>query len=101
METKLTVADDATIKQVADQCRVVAHLAKCLSEIHDDYAKIFASGDAGPVTISSIVGERTARLMETLGDILNGMDAVTEEDDWTAPIFEEAQRRWPLPEEPR
>jgi len=23
------------------------------------------------------------------------MDAVTEEDDWLKPVFEEAQRRWP------
>jgi hypothetical protein len=34
--------------------------------------------------------------METLGDILNGMNAVDEKEDaWLDPIFREAQRLWP------
>jgi TRAP-type uncharacterized transport system substrate-binding protein len=82
------------MKQISDQCRVVAHMARALAEIHDDYATIFVSGDKGPEDIADLVGKRTASLMETLGDILNGMDAVTEEDEWTHPIFREANRLW-------
>lgn len=79
--------------QVAAQCDAVCHLAKALAEVHNDYAEMFRKGHA-EVLIDQ-VGERTARIMETLGDILNGMDAVSEEDERLNPIFEEAQRLWP------
>lgn len=85
--------DDAKMKQVADQCRAVRHMAEALAKLHDDYAIMFDSGAAE--NLVDQVGKRTAGLMETLGDILNGMDAVTEEDDWITPIMHEAQRRWP------
>lgn len=85
--------DDAKRAQVAAQCKVVAHLATALAEMHEDYAAMFQGGRAGSAI--DMVGERTAKLMETLGDILNGMDAASEEDEWTHPIFAEAQRLWP------
>ena len=44
--------------------------------------------------IVHIVGPRIAALMETLGDIINGLDAAMEEDDWTRPIFEKARKFW-------
>lgn len=87
--------DAETLKQIARQCKVVAHLATTLAAIHRDYEKIFEDGGKGPEHIADIVGSRTAHLMETLGDILSGMDAVTEDDEWTDPIFREAQKRWP------
>lgn len=84
------------MKQIADQCRVVAHLADALAGIHRDYEWMYSEPVSGGATdIAELVGERTARLMETLGDILNGMDAVTDDDDWTHPIFAEAHRLWP------
>jgi hypothetical protein len=83
------------LKQIAAQCKVIVHLCKALAEVHADYAIMFDAGGKGPENIAELVGERTARLMEDLGDILNGMDAVTEDDDWTDPIFAEAQRLWP------
>lgn len=83
------------MKQIADQCRVVSHLAKALAEVHSDYERIFTAGGKGPEDIADIVGTRTANLMEQLGDILNGMDAVTEDDGWTAPIFAKAHELWP------
>lgn len=84
--------DDATRKQVADQCRAVAHMAKVIAQVHADYAKMFDAGCAD--AIHEIVGRRTAEFLEELGDMLNGMDAVTEEDEWVNPIIREAQRRW-------
>jgi hypothetical protein len=86
---------DEKRQQVADQCRVVAHLAKAIWEVHSDNARLFASDAKGPDVIVDIVGNRTARLMELLGDILNGMDAVEEEDEWTYPIFEMAHQLFP------
>ena len=47
-------------------------------------------------TLVEQAGERTAAFMETLGDMLNGMDAASDEDEWTVPIFAEAQRIWPV-----
>lgn len=84
-------------RQVADQCRVVAKLAENIAQIYRDYAKMFDAGVA--VELLGQVGERTASQMETLGDILNGMDAVSEEDTWMVPIFETAQRLWPNPQQ--
>lgn len=79
-------------KQVADQCRVIAHAARVIADIHADKAEIV--GRASPSMVE-FMGRETAQLMELLGDILNGMDAVLDEDAWVNPIFAEAQRRWP------
>jgi hypothetical protein len=85
--------DETTRKQVAAQCRAVAHMADALALVHKDKAQMIGAGSYGP---TELVGRHTARLMETLGDILNGMDAVDEtEDAWLDPVFKEAQRRWP------
>jgi hypothetical protein len=85
--------DTATLAQVSKQCSAVRHLAAVIAAVYGDHARMFADG-AGE-QIAERVGRRTAALMETLGDILNGMDAVTTDDDWLTPIFEEAHRRWP------
>lgn len=88
---------DEKRKQVADQCRVVAHLARALATVNEDYAETYAQGPSGMDELLDGVGNRTARHMNLLGDILNGMDAVTEEDEWTDPIFHEARRMFPQP----
>jgi hypothetical protein len=84
-------------KQVMMQCRVVAHLAEALRQVHDDYGRMFECAKPGDTALGLLdqVGQRTARWMETLGDMLNGIDAVEEEDAWVDPIFEEAHRLWP------
>jgi hypothetical protein len=87
--------DDATLEQVSKQCRAVAALARNLAEVHEDYAGLFGPGS--PSTIADMVGRRTAAFMETLGDMLNGMDAVDENHAWMTPVFAEAHRRWPVP----
>lgn len=86
---------DEKRQQVADQCRAVAHLAKAIWEVYSDKAKIFASDDKGPDKLVDLVGKWSAGHMERLGDILNGMDAVEEGDDWMIPIFEKAHRLFP------
>ncbi len=91
-------ADDMALrKQVAAQCRVVALLAAQIAKVHSDFAEMLASDAPNPALdeLAASNGPRSATLMEALGDALNGMDAVLPEDDWTAPIFAEAQRRWP------
>jgi hypothetical protein len=85
---------DALRKQVSDQCRVVAHLAKAIHDLHSDYADIVLAYEKD--SMLEMVGKRTAAWMEELGDMLNAVDAVTEEDEWTTPIFHEAHRRWPV-----
>lgn len=86
--------DANRMRQVQDQCKAVAHMARALAEIHDARVELFASSDVTMGLVESI-GRRTADLMEVLGDILNGMDAASEEDEWIHPIMKEAQRIWP------
>ncbi len=88
---------DEKRKQVAEQCRVVAHLAKAIYEVYNDKAKLFASDAKGPDELVDLVGNWSAGHMEALGDILNGMDAVEDGDEWTYPIFRKAQELWPQP----
>lgn len=87
------MTDAQKAKQVSDQCRVVVHLAKALIEVYSDYARMFGERPPNDTTnsIAEPIGRRSASIMETLGDFLNG------EDEWTAPIFKEAHRLWPSP----
>jgi hypothetical protein len=69
-------------------------MAQAIADVHREKAELIASVDYAPVDLA---GKMSASLMETLGDVLNGMDAVSEEDEWLTPVFKEAQRRWPSP----
>ena len=71
-------------KIAADQCRVVAHFARAIAEVFEDKAAM-ADERAGSTLHSEWV-RQSDDLIETLGNILNGMDAVTDEDEWTFPI---------------
>ena len=79
--------------QVAAQCRAIVHLATQIALVHSDKAAMFAAGYQD--SLIEFCGDETASLMETLGNILNGMDAVSDEDKWMGPIFEEAHQLWP------
>lgn len=83
---------DEKCKQVADQCRVVAHLAKAIHEVYSDKARMFASNARGPDDIVDVVGNWSARHMEALGNILNGMDAAHMDDP--KPIIVACQCGW-------
>jgi len=81
-------------EQVAAQCNVVAALCERLAGVSRDYAALIERNSL--TDLLDMIGERTSAQMEMLGDELNGMDAVSaEEDDWMTPIFEEAHRLWP------
>lgn len=82
-----------TVAQVVAQYRVVAHMARALAQVHEDIAGLMEAG--GGLSLTEMWGERSASIMDTLGNILNGMDAVSEDDEWVNPIFAEAHRRWP------
>ncbi|GEC56757.1 hypothetical protein [Bradyrhizobium phage ppBeUSDA76-2] len=85
-------------KQAADQCRVVAHLATAIAQIHSDKGRWLSAPRIGESdSYIELVGKRSAELMETLGNILNGMDGVEDEDEWVNPIFDRAKEVWPIP----
>lgn len=93
----MSVTDSAKRNQVADQCRAVAHMADALSDIYTCNEKMIRAEMMDELI--SEIGFRSAALMEELGDILNGMDAVTEEDDWVNPIFEKSKELYPPKEQ--
>lgn len=86
---------DEKREQVAKQCEAVAHMATALARVRTDYAKLLRAGQMD--NLIEMIGPATARQMETLGNILNGMDAVDpKEDAWLGPVFAGAQRFWPV-----
>lgn len=88
------MTDEEKSNQVAMQCRAVAHMATALADVYTDYAAMFQSGQMG--ILVEQVGRRTSDLMETLGNVLNGMDANDEErDGWLNQVFEQANVIWP------
>lgn len=88
----MTKAAGASQKQVVLQYRAVAHLANAIARVHTEIAATIKSSPE----LLDLRGKRSAHLMEILGDILNGMDAVDPaEDAWMDPIFKEAHRLWP------
>jgi len=76
-------------QQIVDQCRAIAHIAVQIANIHAELATIYEKNI--PENILMVVGKRTAGLMEQLGDIMNGMDAVDTDDAWLDPIFDRSQ----------
>lgn len=78
-------------QRVSDQCRAVAHLARTISDVHTDLAKLHAAH--GALDHMEFVGRLTAERMEDLGNMANGMDIVQEEDEWLTPIFNRAHEQ--------
>ena len=69
-----------TREQVVAQYRVIAHLARQIAIVHEQMAETYGHPQV-PMEAGflDMLGNDTARRMETLGDMLNGMDAVDEE----------------------
>ena len=77
-------------EQVAAQYRVVAHMAEALADIHIQTIPLIEGGSLG-VSLN-IQAERSAKLIEVLGNILNSMDAIIpEQDAWMYPIIESSR----------
>jgi hypothetical protein len=84
---------EAHREQIVLQLKAVAHMAKALSVVSDDFATALSNKDMPPFDFT---GRRTAYQMAVLGDILNDMDANDEDEDaWLGPVFEGAHRLWP------
>lgn len=83
-------------KQVALQCKAVVHMAEAIAEVYRMKQNRHEAGGKAADDLADLVGRWSAETMETLGDILNGMDAVDDSvDGWIEPVIREAQRRWP------
>lgn len=85
--------------QVLNQCKVVVALAEIIAGIRKNYVVLLEDPDC--ILPLDIIGKMTAVQMERLGDIINGMDAATEEDGWMAPVFKMAQKLWPVEPNPQ
>jgi hypothetical protein len=95
MGGELTSADlEAKRAQVSAQYRAVAYLAQIITEVHLDQVDITAAGKVDKLL--TMRGVRSHRLMNELGDILNGLDGVEDDDDWVAEVFDTARAMFPL-----
>lgn len=79
-------------EQVQRQYQAVARLARSLADVHEEIGPAIPHMNSGVV---ELMGKRSACIMETLGDILNGMDAATEDDADMDSIFDAARQMFP------
>jgi hypothetical protein len=86
---KLASISDADLKeQTANQYKAVIHMATSLKTVHEQTLTAFPVQSRGVMELQCV---RSAEIMEMLGDLLNAMDAVDEDEDaWMDPIFEKA-----------
>lgn len=82
-------------KQVVQQYQVVAELGEIIASLAKDHIRLLEADLDLDDGLLDVKGNITAAWMEQLGDILNGADAVTDEDKWMEPIFEKAQEMFP------
>lgn len=80
-------------KQVSDQYRAVAHMAKAIALVHDELAPAIADGHMDKLL--DMIGSRSAEFLQLLGDIMNVMDIVEDGDSWIDPIIAAAEERFP------
>lgn len=82
--------DEEKRMQVILQCQAVEHLANVLIEIHSDKKEMLLRGHLSDMIDST--GKHSLYVMETLGDILNGVDAVDRSKDaWMDPVFDKGR----------
>lgn len=87
-------SDITKAEQVRRQYEAVAQLAKTLAMVHEQSA--FMAKDGADDGLLDIMGRQSAYAMEALGDILNGMDAASEEDAALGDVFDVAHTMFPL-----
>lgn len=89
-KTVVELSDTDLLAQVQQQYRAVAHLAGSLMRVHLETLNIM---DHLPRAVIELEGKRSAHIMETLGNVLNDMEAIDDtEDAWTHPVFATAQK---------
>lgn len=87
---------EAKRHQAAHQCRVIVYLATAIARIETDMLQMIAHGRMDGAI--DFTGELSHRLMNTLGDVLNNMDAADDADKWMDLVFEKAREMFPLKE---
>lgn len=87
------MTDNDFREQVAQQCDVVVHMGTVLANLFRELAIDVRQGRVSLMLHST--GKESAQIMNELGNILNDMDAVSEDDAWTTPIFDKASELWP------
>lgn len=87
----------ADVELVQRQLHCVMYLSKQVSELADAMAKMLPrmalDGDMGHHLIK-MQGDWSHRYMEWVGDMMNGMDAVSPEDEKWDKTFADANARW-------
>jgi len=82
-------------EQMVEQLKAVAHLGNAIGKLYEELALVYSSVPPRDGVLLDVIGNRTASMMEALGDMLNATDSAVEDDEWLTPIFEEAHRIWP------
>lgn len=84
----------AALKAMA---KAISHMAKAIADVHSDLVALVELSDDA---MADFRGPLFHHRMEALGDILNGMDAVDEDEDaWVNPIFATARDLFPIKHE--
>jgi hypothetical protein len=79
------------------QCMEVARMAMSIASVNYELAVIHRAPRDESESFLDMVGKFSHERMETLANILNGMDAVEHDDaERSAPIFETARRLFPI-----
>jgi len=74
--------------------KVVAHLCEQVRTVVSKVAKLYDRPEmTHDETAAAVLFGTVGQAMDYLGDLLECLDAATEDDEWTDPIFEELHRR--------
>ena len=79
-------------KLLQESTRAIIHMARTIITIKREIATVAADLAFDDRGILALV-EDNCRVLNGLGDILNGMDAVTDEDAWAGEILARLNRR--------
>jgi hypothetical protein len=83
-------------KQVRKQAQAVAYMARILATMHEEY-NTFILDNIQAEDLLEAIGVDTHERMQTLGDMINEMDAVLKKDEATLnPVFAKAREMFPF-----